>query len=118
MDTTPGGKDKKSVPELFRDAWSQALAAVNNAEDEAQKVLGRVSDLAGWGPEEVKRHYREFAERLVGQRKELEKSIDAGVKKALSRVKLPKREDVDTLSKRVTALASRVEALAAKRAQK
>lgn len=112
------GKDKKTVPELFRDAWSQALAAVSNAEDEAQKALSRVSDLAGWGPEEVRRHYREFADRLVGQRKELEKSIDLGVKKALSRAKLPKREDVENLSGRVAALSKRVEALAAKRAGK
>ena len=105
------GKEKRSLPEQFREAWGQALAAVSNAEDEAQKALQRVSDLAGWGPEEVRRHARDFADRLAGQRRELEKNIEAGVNRALSRVKLPKREEVARLQERVAALTSRVETL-------
>jgi len=105
------GKEKRSLPEQFRDAWSQALAAVSNAEDEAQKALVRVSELAGWGPEEVRRHARELTDRLTGQRRELEKNIEVGVKKALSRVKLPKREEVASLQARVAALSTRIDAL-------
>jgi len=110
-----GQKEKRSIPDQFRDAWSHALAAVSSAEDEAQKALSRVSDLAGWGPEEVRRHAREFAERLSGQRREIEKNIDQGVKKALSRVKLPRREEIESLQKRVQALTAKVDALATKR---
>ena len=110
-----GQKEKRSIPDQFRDAWSHALAAVSSAEDEAQKALSRVTDLAGWGPEEVRRHAREFAERLSGQRRELEKNMEQGVKKALSRVKLPRREEIETLQKRVQALSAKVDALAHKK---
>lgn len=108
---TETGKEKRSLPEQFREAWSHALAAVSSAEDEAQKALARVSDLAGWGPEEVRRHAREFAERLTGQRREIEKNIEAGVNRALSRVKLPKREEIARLQERVSSLSSRIDAL-------
>lgn len=112
---TQSQKDKKSVPELFRDAWSQALSAVSSAEDEAQKALTRVSDLAGWGQDEVRRHTREFAERLAGQRREMEKSIDQGVRRALARAKLPRRDEVQALTDRVDALTRRLDALSTRR---
>jgi polyhydroxyalkanoate synthesis regulator phasin len=110
MQTEPG-KEKRSLPEQFRETWSQALAAVSNAEEEAQKALARVSDLAGWGPEEVRRHARELADRLAGQRRELEKNIETGVNKALSRIKLPRRQEVSRLQERVAAVSSRIDAL-------
>lgn len=113
MDATV--KEKRSVPDQFKDAWSQALSAVTSAEDEAQKALARISELAGWGPDEARRHVREFSERLTAQRHELERSLETGVNKALGRVKLPRRDDVVRLQKRVTRLAARVDAMAAKR---
>jgi hypothetical protein len=112
---TQSQKDKKSVPELFRDAWSQALSAVSSAEDEAHRALTRVSDLAGWGQDEVRRHTREFADRLVGQRREVEKSIDQGVRRALARTKPPRREEVEALTQRVDALGVRIDRLVARR---
>ena len=108
---TQAPKEKRSLPEQFRDAWSQALAAVTNAEEEAQKALSRVSDLAGWGPEEVRRHARDLTERLTGQRREVEKNIEIGVKKALARVKLPRREEIESLQRRVQALSAKVDQL-------
>jgi polyhydroxyalkanoate synthesis regulator phasin len=104
-------KDKeRRLPDVFRDAWTQALSAVSNAEEEAQRALARV-----WSPEEVRKNAQAFAEKLVGQRKEVEKSIDAGVKRTLARSKLPRREEVEALRARATALSARVNALAQKR---
>ena len=111
MDTQASGKDKRPLPELFRETWGQALAAVSSAEEEAHKALSRVSELSGWSQDEVRRHAREFAERLAGQRREIEQSMDSGVRRALSRVKLPRREEVEALQARAAALEAQVEGL-------
>jgi len=43
--------------------------------------------------------------------KELEKAVEEAVKKALSKVKAPRREELQQLNARLDALAERVEAL-------
>ena len=65
------------VREMFKEAWSQALAGVNAAEAEAEKVLNKLADAAGFSTDDVKRHAREFGERLTAQRREVEKRLDA-----------------------------------------
>lgn len=101
-----------NVQEMFKEAWSQALAGVNAAEQEAEKVFNRVADAAGFSPEDVRRHAREFGERLQTQRKELEKVIDDGVKKAAHRLQVPTKGDLDALEQKLTALAAKVDELA------
>ncbi len=104
------------VRETFKEAWSQALVGLNAAEQEAEKVIGRIADAAGFTPEDVRRHAREFAERLREQRVEVEKTIDEAVKRATSRFKLPTREDIEALRQRVDSLSLRVDALSVERA--
>jgi polyhydroxyalkanoate synthesis regulator phasin len=60
----------------------------------------------------VKRHAREFGERLTSQRRDVEKGIDDAVRRAASRFRIPSREDIDALQKRLDAIAERVETLA------
>jgi polyhydroxyalkanoate synthesis regulator phasin len=100
------------LQEMFKDAWSHALAGVNAAEQEAEKVFARIADVAGFSPEDVRRHAREFGERLTVQRRELERTIDDAVRRATSRFRVPSREDLEALEKRLDAIAARVEALA------
>lgn len=102
------------IQQIFREAWSNALAGVNAAEQEAEKVIGRIADAAGFSPEEVRRHAREFGDRLVTQRKEIEKAIDDAVRRAANRFRIPSQDDLDALSKRLDAVAQRVEALASR----
>ncbi len=99
------------VRETFKEAWSQALVGLNAAEQEAEKVITKIADAAGFTPDDVRRHAREFAERLQTQRKEIEKTIDEAVKRAASRFKLPSREELDSLRQRVDAIAARVDAI-------
>ncbi len=99
------------IQELFKEAWSHALAGVNAAEQEAEKVITRLADAAGFSADDVKRHAREFGERLQSQRKELEKTIDDAVRRAANRFRIPTREDLETLQKRLDAVSERVEAL-------
>ena len=100
------------VRETFKDAWSQALVGLNAAEQEAEKVITKIADAAGFTPEDVRRHARDFGERLQIQRKEIEKAIDDAVKRATSRFKLPSREELDGLRQRVDAIAARVDEMA------
>jgi polyhydroxyalkanoate synthesis regulator phasin len=65
--------------------------------------------------DDVRRYAKEFADRLAAQRKELEKGLDERVNKALARVKVPRREEIGALAKRVGAIAERIEALEARR---
>jgi len=114
------------IPKIFRSAISQARAGVSAAEQEAEKVLGRITDVAGFTPADVKRHARELGEKLQSQgrglgeklqnqRRELEKGIDEVVKKGMSRFQLPTRSEVADLRQRVDALTARVDALASER---
>jgi polyhydroxyalkanoate synthesis regulator phasin len=100
------------LQEMFKEAWSHALAGVNAAEQEAEKVLARIADAAGFSPEDVRRHAREFGERLTVQRREIERTLDDAVRRATSRFRVPSREDLEALEKRLEAISQRLEALA------
>jgi poly(hydroxyalkanoate) granule-associated protein len=100
------------IQEIFKEAWSQALAGVNAAEQEAEKVFAKLADAAGFTTDDVKRHAREFGERLTTQRREIEKAIDDAVRRTANRFRIPTQSDIEALQKRVEAVAERVEALA------
>jgi hypothetical protein len=110
-----GSRDKKPLTDYFEKVWSQALLAVSAAEDEVGKVVHRVTEVAGASQDEVKRQVREFKDRLVQQRKDLEKGVEDGVKGALLKVRLPKREDLAPLEDRLNKVAQRIEELTRKR---
>ncbi len=99
------------IQTLFKEAWSNALAGVNAAEQEAEKVLARIADAAGFSPEDVRRQAREFGERLANQRREVERAVDDAVRRAANRFRIPSREDIDALQRRLDTLAQRVDAL-------
>lgn len=99
------------IRETFKEAWSSALAGVNAAEAEAEKVLGKLADAAGLSPEDVKRHARELGDRLASQRKDLERAIDEAVRRTANRFRIPTQSDLDALAKRVDAVSARIDAL-------
>jgi polyhydroxyalkanoate synthesis regulator phasin len=101
-----------NIQEVFKEAWSHALAGVNAAEQEAEKVLTKMADAAGFSPDDVRRHAREFGERLQAQRKELEKAIDEGVRKTATRLQVPTKGDLDAIEKRLSDLSAKVDELA------
>lgn len=111
MDTPEAPREKHPVVETFERVWSQALLAVSTAEEEVNRTLQRVAATAGWSQDEVKRHAREFTERLVGHRKALEHSVEEAVRGALAKVKVPRREELQEFEARLTRLAERIDAL-------
>lgn len=90
--------------EFFQQIWSQALTTVAGAEEETQKLLGR---LQGMSQEESGK----LTERLATQRKELERRVDEVVKTSVSKLKVPSRAEIAQLNARLETLTRRVEAL-------
>ncbi|HYH98995.1 phasin family protein [Hyalangium sp.] len=111
MDKPEAPREKHAVAEAFERVWSQALLAVSTAEEEVNRTLQKVATTAGWSQDEVKRHAREFTERLVGHRKDLEHSVEVAVRGALSRLKVPRREDLQDFEARLDRLSERIDAL-------
>jgi len=97
----------------FEQAWSQALVAVSRAED-ASRAVQRVAEAAGWGQEEIKRQARELSERLVKQRRDLEHTLDEGVRRTLARLRVPRREEIQEIHARLDRVAARIDALGRK----
>jgi polyhydroxyalkanoate synthesis regulator phasin len=100
------------IQEMFKEAWSTALAGVNAAEQEAEKVFTRLADAAGFSPDDVKRHAREFGERLTTQRRDIEKAIDDAVRRAANRFRIPTQDDLSAVQKRLDAIAARLDTIA------
>jgi len=100
------------IQTLFKEAWSTALAGVNAAEQEAEKVLNRIADAAGFSPEDVRRQAHDFGERLASQRREVERALDEAIRRAAGRFHIPSSAELDALRQRVDAVAARVDALA------
>src|SRR4051812_20531471 len=98
--------DKPDPKTVFEKAWSQALVAVSAAEEEAGEGAGEDAGVAGGGQDEVKRHVREFADKLTSQRRELEKSVDEQVKRAVTRLHVPRRDELAELGARLEKVAS------------
>lgn len=112
MDNKPEApREKHPVAETFERVWSQALLAVSTAEDEATRTVQRMAAAAGWNQEEMLRHAREFTERLTGHRKDLERNVEEGVRRALSHLKVPRRDQMQELEARLHRLSERIDAL-------
>ncbi|MFP2962444.1 phasin family protein [Myxococcus sp. 1LA] len=112
MDNKPEApREKHPVAETFERFWSQALLAVNTAEEEASRAVQRVAAVAGWSQDEVKRQAREFGDRLAGHRKDLEHNVEERVRVALTKMKLPRREELSAFGTRLEKLAERIQAL-------
>jgi len=96
------------IERFFKEAWTRALTGVGAAEQEAEKLLTRVTGLSG---DELRRQAREVGERLNAQRREVEKAIDEGVRKAAGRLQMPAQDELEALKKRMDDLTARVEAM-------
>jgi len=113
--TETNPQESRKVADVLKDAWSQALLAVDAAEEEAQKLLSRLSGLVEVAPQDARKVANDFAERLAKQRAAIEHGLEEGVKKALNRFRIPSKEDVEALSARVEKLDAKVRDLLDKR---
>jgi hypothetical protein len=110
-ETKPDSRERKPLGEYFEQVWGQALVAVSKAEEEASRAAQRVAEAAGWGQEELKRQGRELSERLIRQRRDLEHTLEEGVRRTLSRLRVPRREEIQDIQGRLDRVAARIDAL-------
>ncbi len=104
-------KDRRPVVEALERMWAQAVTAMSSVEEEAARVVQRAQTVAGWSQDEVRRQMGDLAERLAAQRRELEEGLEERVRGALQRLRVPRREEVQSLMARVDQVAERVEKL-------
>jgi len=110
------GRDRRNPQEIFKELWSQALVAVGQAEEEARRLLDRLSKVIDLNPDELQRYGRDFAERLRSQRGELEHTVEEGIKRAMASLNIPSRSELDNLKGRLDTLNKRFEQLVKARA--
>jgi polyhydroxyalkanoate synthesis regulator phasin len=108
-------KEKRPLSDVVERMWAQALVAVSSVEEEAAQVVQRLQAAAGWSQDEVRRQVTEVSERLAAQRVALEKNIEDGVRRAVSRLRVPRREQIQALQGRLDRLAARLDNLAPRR---
>jgi len=102
---------KHPLAETFERVWGQALMAVSTAEEEATRCAQRVAEVAGWSQEEMLRQARLLTDRLMGHRKDLERNVEEGVRRTLTRLMIPRREQLQDVELRLLRLAERIDAL-------
>ena len=88
--------------------WSQALVTVSAAGEEVGRTAQKLAERAGLNAEEIRGHLREFTERLTTQRRDLESRVEEAARRALSTVKVPRREQLQELQTRLDSLEARV----------
>lgn len=108
-------KEKRPLTDVMERMWAQALVAVSSVEEEAAQVVQRLQAVAGWSQDEVRRQVAEVSERLAGQRLMLEKGIEEGVRRAVAKLRVPRRDQLQALEARLERLAARLERLDTKR---
>jgi polyhydroxyalkanoate synthesis regulator phasin len=108
-------KEKRPLSDVVERMWAQALVAVSSVEEEAAQLVQRLQTAAGWSQEEVRRQVAEMSERLASQRLALEKGIEEGVRRAVSRLRVPRREQIQALQERLDRVADRLDRIAQRR---
>lgn len=95
--------------------WSQALVAVSSAGEEVGRTAQKLAERAGLHPEEIRNNLREFTDRLTAQRKDVEGRVEEAARRALTAVRVPRREQIQEFQARLDAIEARVAALSQKR---
>ena len=104
-------KEKRPLSDAVERMWAQALVAVSSVEEEAAQLVQRLQAVAGWSQDEVRRQVAEVSEHLATQRQTLEKGIEDGVRRAVTRLRVPRREQIQALQARLDRIAARLEQL-------
>jgi ABC-type transporter Mla subunit MlaD len=109
----------KAARKSARNIWNAHRAAFETTRHEAGKMLGIAIDEGQKFSTRVRDRREDVIEDLAGVADErlanFERSLQHGVSRVVHRIGLPTAKDVNTLSRRVDALAARVKARAAKK---
>lgn len=85
--------------------------AVSSAGEEAGRVAQVLAERAGLNPDEIRRNVREFTDRLASQRRDFERSVEEASRRAVSSLRVPRREQIQELQNRLEKLERRLSTL-------
>jgi len=105
---------KRSLEEVLRETWLDALGTLERTETELLRLGERVRE-ALIGDESAA---TAFTSRVRQRRAELEHRVDEGVRRALARVADPLKGEIAALQERADRLASRLDEQARRRAHR
>lgn len=117
------GKARKAKPQREKWTWADVLrtpilasvGAFSIAEEGIEKFVRDLVERGEASEKEGKKIVEDFRKRTRRNRKDLEKNIDTRIEKTLKSFRLPTKKDVDSLSKKIEQLESRVNRLTRKR---
>jgi hypothetical protein len=105
---------KRSLEEILREAWLEALGTLERTEGELVRLRERLRE-AFTGDEGA---LAAFTSRMRQQRAELEHRVDEGVRHALALVADPLRHEIASLRERADKLAARLDEQARRRSRR
>ena len=91
---------------VVQESWSRAVLAASSVEEQAQELVGRISQVIQGGPlspENVQGLLAEMAGKLREHREQLEAQLEDAVRRGIDRLR-PARAQLDGLRRRVKEL--------------
>jgi polyhydroxyalkanoate synthesis regulator phasin len=108
MSDNKGSEHKPSPLEVVREGFFQTLGKIavtrDAAENAVSRTVTRLVELGKMTQDEASKFTADVKSRIDRNRQELERRIDDGVQQAMSQVRFPKREELDTLKERIIQL--------------
>lgn len=109
-----------SIFDVVRDGFVQTLGKIaitrEAAETAVSRTVNRLVELGKLTQDEAKNFTNEVKGLIDKNRTELEKRVDESVHNAMSSVRFPKREELETLRERVIQLEKLIDELVAQKA--
>ena len=113
---------KPSIFDVVREGFTQTLGKIaitrEAAEDAASRTVNRLVELGKLTQDEAKNFTAELKGLIEKNRAELERRIDDSVHNAMTNVRFPKREELETLKERVQQLEKLIDELVAQKGQR
>ena len=108
-----------SILDVVREGFNQTLGKIaitkEAAEGAVSRTVNRLVELGKLTQDEARNFTNEVKGRIEKNRSELEKRIDDSVSNAMSAVRFPKREELETLRERIMQLEKLIDELVAQK---
>ncbi len=118
-ETTKADSKAPSILDVVREGFSQTLGKIaitkEAAEGAVSRTVNRLVELGKLTQDEARNFTNEVKGSIDKNRTELEKRIDDSLSNAMSAVRFPKREELETLRERVTQLEKLIDELVAQK---
>jgi len=100
--------------ETLRKVLLASVGAMALATDEAEEFIGRLVQRGQIAQEEGRKLVQEMMAKSRERREKMEASLDARIEKALERLNVPTKAEMESLSKSIDELSKKIDKLAKK----